>query len=586
MAGDLTGRPPLTVPRHRGEPPPWPWTWLHQVHGNGVVVVSEPGQHAGAAADAAVTSTPGCTLAVRSADCAPVVLLGAHSVGLVHAGWRGLVAGVVSSAVEAMRALGDEPEQAHLGPCIRPGCYEFSAADLDEVAARLGAGVRATTSRGQPGPGPAGCGPRRAGRRGRRAAHRPLRLHGLRSTLVQPPRPRRARALRDRGVDHRAMSDPTSSAACHEQVAAALDRARSRIAEAGGDPRRVRVLAVTKGQPVGAVRAALDAGLLDVGESYAQELLAKADALEPLLGALAAPRWHLIGRLQRNKVRHVAPFVQLWQSVDRLSLAAEVARHAPGAAVLVQVNVSGAEQQGGCRPEQAAAVVEGCGDLGLDVRGVMAIGPRGPSADVASAFAAVRALADRLELPERSMGMSGDLEEAVRAGSTMVRLGTRAVRSPWGSRSRGKVVSVPQEETSWLRCGVERCSTSGSGPTTSTTTTTASTSRWPRRCASRARRPAATRPSRSRRANPTASSTSGRLARCAPSAGPAVRPQASGQGGDPSARPRTAVVRPLQPVASAKPHVVAPTSFNHAQEVADKLKVSPAGHREPPERRP
>jgi len=166
-------------------------------------------------------------------------------------------------------------------------------------------------------------------------------------------------------------------------------------------------------------RTALE-GLLDVGESYAQELVGKAGAPE----APVEVRWHFVGGLQRNKVKLVAPFVHLWQSVDRLSLAGEVARHAPGAAVLVQVNVSGNERQGGCPPERLAAVVEGCRDLGLEVRGLMAIGPQGASETVRSAFRRVRELADQHGLPERSMGMSGDLEAAVAEGSTMLRIGT------------------------------------------------------------------------------------------------------------------------------------------------------------------
>lgn len=202
------------------------------------------------------------------------------------------------------------------------------------------------------------------------------------------------------------------------EVAGAAERVRERITAAGGDPERVRILAVTKGHGADAVRAAAAAGLVDVGESYAQELVAKAEELDIYV------RWHMIGRLQRNKVRQVAAFVHLWQSIDRLSLAGEVARHAPGAAVLVQVNVSGAEQQGGCPPERVAAVVEGCTDLGLDVRGLMAIGPMGPPETSRAAFRTVRELADRLGLPERSMGMSGDLEAAVAEGSTLVRIGT------------------------------------------------------------------------------------------------------------------------------------------------------------------
>jgi pyridoxal phosphate enzyme (YggS family) len=195
-------------------------------------------------------------------------------------------------------------------------------------------------------------------------------------------------------------------------------RVRDRIADAGGDPQAVRLVAVTKGQPLEALEAALAAGIDDLGESYPQELAAKAEALHD-----RSVRWHCIGRLQRNKVRQVAPVVHLWQSVDRLSLAAEVARRAPGAEVLVQVNISGSEQQGGCPPARVPSVVEGCNDLGLVVRGLMAIGAQGPPEAVRPGFRTVRELADRLDLPERSMGMSGDLEVAVAEGATMVRVG-------------------------------------------------------------------------------------------------------------------------------------------------------------------
>ncbi|HEX4867820.1 MAG TPA: polyphenol oxidase family protein [Acidimicrobiales bacterium] len=129
---------------------PRPWTWLRQVHGADVVVVTEPGQHAGAPADAAVTDRPGCALAVRTADCAPVVLAGDGVVGLAHAGWRGVAAGVLESTVAALRDLAPGPLVAHLGPCIRPGCYEFDGLERDELAARLGPAVAATTSWGTP----------------------------------------------------------------------------------------------------------------------------------------------------------------------------------------------------------------------------------------------------------------------------------------------------------------------------------------------------------------------------------------------------------------------------------------------------
>ena len=209
-----------------------------------------------------------------------------------------------------------------------------------------------------------------------------------------------------------------------------LERVRDRIARAGGDPDRVCIVAATKGQPAERVAEVAASGLLDLGESYAQELVAKVEALGEQLDP--AVRWHFIGNLQRNKVRQVAGFIHLWQSVDRLSLAAEIAHRSPGARVLVQVNVAGLDQQGGCPPERVAAVVEGCRDLGLDVVGLMAIGPQGSDDVVRAGFRVVRTLADELGLPERSMGMSGDLEAAIAEGSTMVRIGTDLV----GPRSR------------------------------------------------------------------------------------------------------------------------------------------------------
>ena len=127
-----------------------PWTWLRQVHGAEVVTVARPGDHAGAEADAAVTDVPGAVLAVQAADCAPVVLLGDGVVGVAHAGWRGLVAGVLPAAVGAMRAIGAGQVRALLGPCVHPGCYELGDPALGEVAAVLGRSVVSRTTGGAP----------------------------------------------------------------------------------------------------------------------------------------------------------------------------------------------------------------------------------------------------------------------------------------------------------------------------------------------------------------------------------------------------------------------------------------------------
>ncbi len=204
-----------------------------------------------------------------------------------------------------------------------------------------------------------------------------------------------------------------------ELVAERLAAVRLRIEATGVDPAEVGILAVTKGFGPQAVELALGAGLIEVGENYAQELLAKADAL-----ADPGPQWHFIGRLQRNKVRTLAPLVHLWQSVDRVPLGREIARHAPGAAVLVQVNGSGEPQKGGCAPTEVPALVRELGDLGLVVRGLMTVGPAGDPEAARAVFHLVSRLADDLELDLRSMGMTADLEVAVEEGSNLVRVGT------------------------------------------------------------------------------------------------------------------------------------------------------------------
>jgi PLP dependent protein len=207
-----------------------------------------------------------------------------------------------------------------------------------------------------------------------------------------------------------------------------VDAVRERIRSAGGDPARVRLVAVTKGFGVDVVRAALDAGLTDLGESYAQELVAKATDLSRETTSsdvgLPRPRWHFIGRLQRNKIKKVAPYVSEWQSVERLETGSEIARRAPGATVLVQVNVSGERSKAGCSPANLPDLLVGLRDLDLDVSGLMTIAPFGPPEQATAVFDELRRLADRYELPERSMGMSHDLEAAIAQGATTVRLGS------------------------------------------------------------------------------------------------------------------------------------------------------------------
>jgi uncharacterized pyridoxal phosphate-containing UPF0001 family protein len=189
---------------------------------------------------------------------------------------------------------------------------------------------------------------------------------------------------------------------------------RLRIANAGGDPDAVRILAVTKSFGPEAVVAARQAGLTDLGENYAAELRQKAPGPD-------GTRWHFLGAVQRNKVRDLAPLVDVWQGVARLSEGARIAQFAPGATVLVQVDVTGAPGRNGCPPVEVGGLVAGLRALSLDVAGLMTVAPQGGGA--ASAFGHVARLADALGLAERSMGMSDDLEVAVAAGTTMVRVG-------------------------------------------------------------------------------------------------------------------------------------------------------------------
>lgn len=141
---------PQVLARARRYLAPGPWTWLQQVHGANVVVVDEPGAKCAAPADASVTKCVDAVLSVQTADCAPLVLASESLVGLVHAGWRGIVEGVIGATFGSLRDLGGEEIHALLGPCIAPAGYQFGLAELDLVASVAGDSVRSTTTDGLP----------------------------------------------------------------------------------------------------------------------------------------------------------------------------------------------------------------------------------------------------------------------------------------------------------------------------------------------------------------------------------------------------------------------------------------------------
>lgn len=128
-----------------------PWVWLRQVHGARVVDGDAP-EAVGAEADAVVAVRSDVALAVQTADCVPVALVATATgaIAAAHAGWRGLVAGLLQATVAELQARGPSPIRAIVGPCICARCYEFGSGDLDAVAARLGDVVRSRTSSGAP----------------------------------------------------------------------------------------------------------------------------------------------------------------------------------------------------------------------------------------------------------------------------------------------------------------------------------------------------------------------------------------------------------------------------------------------------
>lgn len=200
-------------------------------------------------------------------------------------------------------------------------------------------------------------------------------------------------------------------------VAERLAAVHERIARAGGVG--VTVLPVTKTFGIEACWAAHRAGCSAVGENYAQEVVAKLSAPDLPFGV------HFIGQLQTNKVRQLAPIVSLYETVDRASVVAELAKRVPGAAVLLQVDTSAEPGKGGCPPDGVPALLDAALAAGLDVRGLMTVGPTtgGPEA-ARPGFRTVRALLDHLGLAVLSMGMTDDLEVAVQEGSTQVRVGS------------------------------------------------------------------------------------------------------------------------------------------------------------------
>lgn len=238
-----------------------------------------------------------------------------------------------------------------------------------------------------------------------------------------------------------AFDDRGDPRPCAVVVSERLVDVYRRIEESDRDPSQVKIVAVTKGHGTEVVAAAIEAGLVDIGENYANELLEKASYLRDIgqdraaVGERAAVgdhgylpgdlAWHFLGSIQRNKVRRLARFVSCWQGVYRRSEGEEIVKYQPGAQVFIQVKDDSALHRNGCELGQASALLKDLKSIGINVIGLMTVGVLARSeSELRLAFRTVRRLADELGLQECSMGMSSDYELALKEGSTMIRLGT------------------------------------------------------------------------------------------------------------------------------------------------------------------
>ena len=211
---------------------------------------------------------------------------------------------------------------------------------------------------------------------------------------------------------------PSAHGSIADRVATLRERVDAVALDAGREAGSVAILAVTKTQPRDLVVEAIGAGIRDVGENYVQDARSKYVALPPCTK-------HFVGHVQTNKAKAIVELFDVVQSVDRLTAGIALANAARAASkavrVLVQINISPTERFG-TAPQDAPALADALRELGLTVDGVMAIGPL--EGDVGAAFSVARKTFERVGGSTLSLGMSGDWESAVRAGSTMIRLGT------------------------------------------------------------------------------------------------------------------------------------------------------------------
>ena len=181
---------------------------------------------------------------------------------------------------------------------------------------------------------------------------------------------------------------------------------------------RATLLPITKGFSVREIEAVFEVGLFGIGESYAQELLEKSKEISD-----SRLKWHMIGNIQRNKVRKLSPVIELWHSVYRTEIIDEISKYKSDAKILIQVDMNARQMQGGCNPDDVPLLVDYANERGLKVEGLMTIGVNRDLIETKGSFLALSKMSESLGLKEVSMGMSDDFETALECGATILRVG-------------------------------------------------------------------------------------------------------------------------------------------------------------------
>ena len=358
-------------------------------------------------ADGHATALAGIGTMVLAADCLPVALGCDGAVAMVHAGWRGLAAGVLEQGVRALRELGSDGSEivAVVGPSARACCYEVGP----EVHGAFGG----AHSQGRNLDLPAIARERLLG-----AGVADVRAVGACTICDERFFSHRREGRARRTPGGRGMAELIAGLRA-DVIRANLERVRERIAAAGGR-REVQLLAAIKYVASADLPLLAQAGVRLVGENRAQDLQQKVAEHGELF------EWDFIGQLQSRRVRLIVPHVRLIHSLASESALRELERHLalarPGLRVLLEVNIAGEPGKAGIAPAEVGAYIARCP---VPVAGLMTMPPRSPlPEDSRRWFAALRELAGEHQLEHLSMGTSQDYVVAVEEGATIVRIGT------------------------------------------------------------------------------------------------------------------------------------------------------------------